>query len=456
MPDTRYSYNVDLEHPTTSHSQAVLLVTPGSTVLDVGAADGSVARPLAARGCRVWAIELDAAAAAKARSSCERVIVGDVEQLDLDAALEGQRFDFVLLLDVLEHLRDPLALLERCTRSSRARRPRHRVDSQRHARRRPAQPDVRGIHVHETGLLDRTHLRFFDRRGAEPVRGRTDFGSSNGCASRGPHRDRDSDRPVAVRAIRSFRSSTKIRTRQRISSSWWACRPTARTRPLSRAPLFAERLQRRVEEIEANFRELETYARSLEMQTSQASLRDTELRDLRTELERRMEELALRHVELRHLQADLAVKEAFIAELRGVRTELERRMQELTLRHGELRHLNADLVVKEACIAELRQTTMSPSARTTGRLGLGSGAALRVKGFQRIPAGDRLIVEMPGGGGYGDPLARDPALVARDVRYGLIEPDQAVEQYGVVLHQDGTPDEPRTATLRAARAARYR
>jgi N-methylhydantoinase B len=90
----------------------------------------------------------------------------------------------------------------------------------------------------------------------------------------------------------------------------------------------------------------------------------------------------------------------------------------------------------------------------TGRLGLGSGAALRVKGFQRIPAGDRLIVEMPGGGGYGDPLARDPALVARDVRYGLIEPDQAAEQYGVMLHQDGTPDEPRTATLRAARAAR--
>ena len=38
--------------------------------------------------------------------------------------------------------------------------------------------------------------------------------------------------------------------------------------------------------------------------------------ELRTELERRMEELSLRHVELRHLQADLAVKEAFIADLR--------------------------------------------------------------------------------------------------------------------------------------------
>ena len=36
LPDTRYSYNVDLEHPTTSQSQAVLLVTPGSTVLRRG------------------------------------------------------------------------------------------------------------------------------------------------------------------------------------------------------------------------------------------------------------------------------------------------------------------------------------------------------------------------------------------------------------------------------------
>jgi N-methylhydantoinase B len=93
-------------------------------------------------------------------------------------------------------------------------------------------------------------------------------------------------------------------------------------------------------------------------------------------------------------------------------------------------------------------------AGATGRLGLASGAALRTKGFQLVPAGDRLVVEMPGGGGYGDPLARDPALVARDVAYGLIEPEQAEAQYGVVLRGDGTPDEAATTRLRAARTAR--
>ncbi|MCS6891866.1 MAG: hydantoinase B/oxoprolinase family protein [Rhodovarius sp.] len=92
-----------------------------------------------------------------------------------------------------------------------------------------------------------------------------------------------------------------------------------------------------------------------------------------------------------------------------------------------------------------------------GRLSLASGAPVAAKGLQVIPAGDRLVVEMPGGGGYGDPLDRDPALVARDLRYGLIEEAEAREVYGVILGPDGEPDGPATdrqrAALRTARAS---
>ena len=87
----------------------------------------------------------------------------------------------------------------------------------------------------------------------------------------------------------------------------------------------------------------------------------------------------------------------------------------------------------------------------TGRLSLGSGVALAIKGLQIIPAGDRLVVEMPGGGGYGDPFARDPALVARDVRYGLIDVHQAEAEYGVILTAIGEPDPAATALRRASR-----
>jgi N-methylhydantoinase B len=84
-----------------------------------------------------------------------------------------------------------------------------------------------------------------------------------------------------------------------------------------------------------------------------------------------------------------------------------------------------------------------------GRLSLEQGGPLKVKGFQVIPAGDRLIVEMPGGGGYGDPFTRDPAQVARDVRYGLIEPEQAEADYGVILTATGEPDATATERRRA-------
>ena len=55
-----------------------------------------------------------------------------------------------------------------------------------------------------------------------------------------------------------------------------------------------------------------------------------------------------------------------------------------------------------------------------GAVRLKSGAKLRTKGYQVIPNGDRLILELPGGGGFGDPAERDPAAAARDARDGLV------------------------------------
>ncbi|HEV2897706.1 MAG TPA: hydantoinase B/oxoprolinase family protein [Pseudaminobacter sp.] len=54
---------------------------------------------------------------------------------------------------------------------------------------------------------------------------------------------------------------------------------------------------------------------------------------------------------------------------------------------------------------------------------------------QDIPlkAGDRVCVGTPGGGGYGDPFLRDPALVQRDVRLGYYTAEQAAEMFGVVI-----------------------
>lgn len=75
-----------------------------------------------------------------------------------------------------------------------------------------------------------------------------------------------------------------------------------------------------------------------------------------------------------------------------------------------------------------------------GRVRLGSGTDLKNKGFQMIPAGDRLIIEMPGGGGYGGAMARDPESVAADVKSQLISAEAAAADYGVIVSADGVLD----------------
>ena len=65
--------------------------------------------------------------------------------------------------------------------------------------------------------------------------------------------------------------------------------------------------------------------------------------------------------------------------------------------------------------------------------------------------GDRVTIVTGGGGGYGDPLTRPPAMVAADVADGYITPDAASEVYGVAIGADGGIDEEATAALRRRR-----
>jgi N-methylhydantoinase B len=64
-----------------------------------------------------------------------------------------------------------------------------------------------------------------------------------------------------------------------------------------------------------------------------------------------------------------------------------------------------------------------------------------------VAAGDVLHFVTWGGGGWGDPLERDPALVALEVRRGLVSVAGA-RRYGVVVTEAGEVDEPGTAALR--------
>lgn len=70
-----------------------------------------------------------------------------------------------------------------------------------------------------------------------------------------------------------------------------------------------------------------------------------------------------------------------------------------------------------------------------GKVQLDDGTALRAKGRQAIPEGRRLVLELPGGGGYGHAEERPAEQVERDVAYGYLSPDQAEHDYPGVFAQ---------------------
>ncbi|MFL6216334.1 MAG: class I SAM-dependent methyltransferase [Blastocatellia bacterium] len=137
-----------------------LIAAHGKRILDVGCAAGELGAALKQAGaCEVVGIEASAEAASQARSKLDRVIVGDAQSPDLP--LDPASFDYVILADILEHLVDPWAAL---ASFSRYLQPGGRVVA--------SIPNARFYAViarlifnrwgyRDSGILDRTHLRFF-------------------------------------------------------------------------------------------------------------------------------------------------------------------------------------------------------------------------------------------------------------------------------------------------------
>jgi 2-polyprenyl-3-methyl-5-hydroxy-6-metoxy-1,4-benzoquinol methylase len=145
-----------------------LLPPHSRSVLEVGCGTGETLRWLRViGGCDVTAgLEMSEQAAAVARQHVDRVVVGNAEQL-IESEFDPNSFDALLCLDVLEHMVDPWSFVESAQRLL-----------------RPGGvfiasiPNVRNIRVvapllargrweyRASGILDRTHLRFFTKNSA--------------------------------------------------------------------------------------------------------------------------------------------------------------------------------------------------------------------------------------------------------------------------------------------------
>ena len=156
-----YDLTVDPDAENNTHTFALEMIGHNKSVLEVGCATGYFTKVLAERGCKVVGMELDPDAAKVAEQWAERVVVGNADDAEAWDLVDDESFDVITFGDVLEHLGDPLAVLRTAVRKLK---PTGFVVT---SLPNVAHGDVRlsllhgGFRYRETGLLDRTHIRFF-------------------------------------------------------------------------------------------------------------------------------------------------------------------------------------------------------------------------------------------------------------------------------------------------------
>ncbi len=349
MVPSRYTAEINLEEVNSSHALAILDVPPGSLVLDIGSADGAVARRLVERDCRVVGIEVDPDAARAAERYCERVVIGDIEQLDLAAAVDGREFDVVLLLDLLEHLRDPLPVLraaaERLGPGGRAI---LSVPNVAHAALR-LQLLAGSFEYTETGLLDRTHLHLFDRAALERLvaqagltvvdRMRTSAGLT------------ETEIPIDPDAFPAETVQLALSGEDADTYQFIYVVAPGQLRIEGRGMVsLGEALQRRAREADRVRAEAEAYVRVLEARIAELELEfehksqaEQQTRERATwieqELNRRMGEIEHHHEQLEYLKLQLAIKDEQLSALQAELAPMRARADQLEQKLGSARHL---------------------------------------------------------------------------------------------------------------------
>jgi len=165
----RYSYEIKPSSGTAAE-YVIELVGNNKAILELGPGPGSILRPLVEQhGCVASSVEIDPECAEQLRAICLRVVCADLEADDWVDALADEKYDVVVMADVLEHLRDPWQCLRRLKPLLR---PEGRIII--------SMPNVAHHSIvasllsgrfpyQERGLLDITHLRFFGRTDLEEM-----------------------------------------------------------------------------------------------------------------------------------------------------------------------------------------------------------------------------------------------------------------------------------------------
>lgn len=144
------------------HALVSNMVLPDTEVLDIGCATGYLAKKFKDRNCKTWGVDINRKALQIAKNHCERVFnldLNNIKNLKI-----SKKFDYILLLDVIEHLIKPedcIDIIHRLLKPT--------------GRMIISVPNIAHVSIRlsllfgnfnyqRMGILDETHLRFFTKK----------------------------------------------------------------------------------------------------------------------------------------------------------------------------------------------------------------------------------------------------------------------------------------------------
>ncbi|MFY9638063.1 MAG: class I SAM-dependent methyltransferase [Methanobacterium sp.] len=159
-------YNYLNPDPFSMHAKIIKCIDENNKILDVGCAEGNIAEVLSSNKCDVVGIEIDQKSAQNAQNYCKEVILGDVESLELSSEYNNY-FDYILFADILEHLKDPLIVLKKFKKY--LKNDGYIIVSLPNISNWRMRIKILfgNFEYENTGLLDKGHIRFFNKKSAE-------------------------------------------------------------------------------------------------------------------------------------------------------------------------------------------------------------------------------------------------------------------------------------------------
>jgi 2-polyprenyl-3-methyl-5-hydroxy-6-metoxy-1,4-benzoquinol methylase len=162
---SEHLYRRDIHHESDdSLGKIIRHIEPDKSVLELGPATGYLTQYLKEKlGCSIHCIEISEAMASEAEKYCEKMVVADIDAVNLEEVFAGNSYDYIIIADVLEHLAQDKKTLTSCCKLLRS-----------GGQCIVSVPNIAHASIigglfkgrfdyRSEGLLDRTHVNFYTR-----------------------------------------------------------------------------------------------------------------------------------------------------------------------------------------------------------------------------------------------------------------------------------------------------